>query len=131
MLSFVLVGLVLVGPRTHGGLVASSVSASLFLAFYQDTQFVLIDHNRVSARKGRKHPVSVCREVDLLFYRECILLFHLHLFLKCFGGQTKKDDEICWADRNPLRGTACHHLGHERDAFLWRQHQDLVSSQCL
>ena len=51
----------LVGPRTHRGLVASSLLTSLFLAFYQGTQVVLIDHNRVSDMKGRKHSVSVSR----------------------------------------------------------------------
>ena len=63
MLSFVLAGLVLLGPRTHRGLVASSVSASLFFAFYQGTQVLLIDHNRVSNMKARNHSVSVRREI--------------------------------------------------------------------
>ena len=52
MLSFVLAGLVLVGPRTHRGLVANPLSASLFLAFCQGTQVVLIDHNSVSDMKS-------------------------------------------------------------------------------
>ena len=132
MLSFVLTGLVLVGPRTHRGLVASSVSASLFFAFYQGTQVLLIDHNRVSNMKARNHSVSVRREIDLFSSTaRASCSFPCTSFRRAFAAKRKKKDEICWADRNSIAANSLLQLGREPDAFLWRQHQDLVSSQCL
>ena len=49
-------------------------------------------------------------------------------FWSAFAAKRKKKDEICWADRNSVAANSLHHLGRVPDAFLWRQHQDLVSS---
>ena len=75
--------------------------------------------------------VSGCREVNLLFYREHILLRHLH-FLRTTLRYTKREkkDKICWADRISVTANSFLPFGPRARRISLAQHRGLLSSQC-